>query len=470
VVAPLAWADSKFGAQRSLELKRALSELLKGLPRDAVQRAMGSAVLPNLNISLELLHLHSKAVERNTIGRWGQVLSFGWLGNQKWAGLSFNSPGEFAMALFAEHAAELSSLVNQELASDVADGAAAVPIAGSTDCAFDQLLPYLRGMTPSTDVCCSLIDICLANGHRQDAEAFFSLGANGSEVCVKLLAENRIPLSILRGHQHRAALLGKVLGAWGSGEEVVISAIAQDRQGLRRLLRACEGDAEIGGLAEFSSALLVAKQGAAAQEESAEVAGRALLRNFVAANRSTPASFFDDLPISWLAELRDLLPSLAIDVFMAKVRTEVDDSQAKALAERFWGDFHWREASPAQVEAAVGVLRRWGRVGALEVADLSGRAAERKRMENAEGLNAALANLPLIRLPNPDALLAPDLPPQAATLLANARLTAVEGATAALREELAQARQEARAAHRQADDLADQVRSLERKLNSMSGR
>jgi len=202
-----------------------------------------------------------------------------------------------------------------------------------------------------------------------------------------------------------------------------------------------------------------------------------LLRAFAAPAPQQLPDF--PVPLTWLRSLRGVsgCAGLAMDRLLAAWEAVADDADAVKLTQDSWGLVDWSEASGEQAERAVNALRRWGRQGAFQTADLAGREREASRLDLERRLGEALFDLPLDRLPDPRALIAPELPPHgllAASLDRQrqmaARIEQMQADFQRMRSDLDDARASARTANNRANEAASHADRLESELRMLSRR
>mmetsp|Transcript_79278 Transcript_79278/g.232865 ORF Transcript_79278/g.232865 Transcript_79278/m.232865 type:complete len:718 (-) Transcript_79278:52-2205(-) len=367
--------------------------LLQRRSREVVLQVLQPSTLVKLSLGQTLLDLSVTAADRGLAQNIQRGLAnFLMVGKRSMPVLQSEvlAPDAYALALFLRHKGHLGS----------ADGASE----------FDSLLPHLRGCTaPSSSECCSLVRACLAHAKQDDARSFFTAGADDSDDCVALLTDAGLPLTVLQGHRLKGELLGKVLAGY-AGPAEVLAAVARNQNSLRSLLRATEGDADIGRRPQLLAALELAAQ----REE--EAPGRALLRAFAAPPPEKLPDF--RVPLAWLTELRGAIgcSSIAIERLLETLQDTSKDDLG-ALAHETWRYVDWTESSHAQMLRALGVLNLIGEDSRLRSAEIGGREGELQRLKTEGQLSEALGLLPLIRLEDPAKLCTPGLPQHAVAML-----------------------------------------------------
>jgi len=174
------------------------------------------------------------------------------------------------------------------------------------------------------------------------------------------------------------------------------------------------------------------------------------------------------VPLPWVAELRELqgCGGLAVEAVLVALEASPEEDLGGA-APGAWGYCSWQEAAPTQVVRAIEVLKRWGSFERLRAAEAGGREGEALRCQLERELGHAMLALPLRKLTEPRALLAPELPAHGAALLALDHAKAAESSTQELRAQLEIARRETRAATAHAERLESQVESLQRDVRHL---
>mmetsp|Transcript_62747 Transcript_62747/g.181889 ORF Transcript_62747/g.181889 Transcript_62747/m.181889 type:complete len:684 (+) Transcript_62747:50-2101(+) len=459
----------------------ALSGLLRQAGRNDIAKAMCEPVLRNLPASLDLLDLALTAPATSALGNiYNGIAS--WIGGifrgsaKQMSSIASMSNGpvlshqDFAVALFKEHAGSFSAGPSPDVKVN-----------------FERLLGHLEGAISQRDgdLCCQLVRACLVHQLDEKAHEMFSKIADSSDACVEVLVESHLPLTVIEKLPDRASLLTKTIRRWG-GSDVVQEAVASNRQALRTLLSSVErkGDVALGRLPVLCVALQAAAQrhgeaeaGALGATGHVSPAVHHLLRAFAAPAPQQLPDF--PVPLTWLRSLRGVsgCAGLAMDRLLAAWEAVADDADAVKLTQDSWGLVDWSEASGEQAERAVNALRRWGRQGAFQTADLAGREREASRLDLERRLGEALFDLPLDRLPDPRALIAPELPPHgllAASLDRQrqmaARIEQMQADFQRMRSDLDDARASARTANNRANEAASHADRLESELRMLSRR
>mmetsp|Transcript_7740 Transcript_7740/g.22029 ORF Transcript_7740/g.22029 Transcript_7740/m.22029 type:complete len:191 (+) Transcript_7740:3-575(+) len=166
-------------------------------------------------------------------------------------------------------------------------------------------------------------------------------------------------------------------------------------------------------------------------------------------------------PLHWLRSLRDLsaCEGLAVGRLLDAAESMSNADVCEAVRAS-WGLVAWTAASAPQLERAVAILRRCGREGALQAADLAGRERETRRFDMEQRLVDALEALPLVRLPDHRVLLAPELPVHSIIAFMLGRQQEMQDTIERLTAQLREAR-------RRGDATDDKVSKLERELKRL---